>query len=91
MKKILFILCSLLVLVSCTTVFGNFKKEEVKTYYEQVYISNGDTLYDIAKRYKHENMVLNSYIEEIKTMNCIVGNDIYFGTEIIVPVHIYEL
>ena len=62
----------------------NFPKYEIincKTYE----IKSGDTLSEIAERFKPEHMKLSNYIAEIKFANGI-GGDISAGNKLLIPV-----
>lgn len=55
--------------------------------YEQVHISRGDTLWEIAKKYKPKNKSINKYVSYIKEFNHMKSNDIYAGDTLIIPVY----
>ena len=62
-------------------------------YYKSITISNGETLWSIAK----ENMddvhyaSINDYIKEVKQVNSLKSDSISYGANIIVPYYSYEL
>ena len=62
-------------------------------YYKSITISNGETLWSIAK----ENMdgehyaSVNDYIKELKQVNSLKSDTISYGANIIVPYYSYEL
>ncbi len=62
-------------------------------YYKSITISNGETLWSIAK----ENMddehyaSVNDYIKELKQVNSLKSDSISYGANIIVPYYSYEL
>ena len=62
-------------------------------YYKSITISNGETLWSIAK----ENMddehyaSVNDYIKELKKVNSLKSDTISYGANIIVPYYSYEL
>ena len=62
-------------------------------YYKSITISNGETLWSIAK----ENMdaehyaSVNDYIKEVKQVNSLSSDSINYGANIIVPYYSYEL
>lgn len=59
---------------------------EPYTYYEVVKIQPGDTLWEIASRYKDERTDIRQYIKTIQDFNQMTSDFIQAGHHIIVPV-----
>ena len=58
---------------------------ELNKYYTSITVESGDTLWDIAKEYrKSETSDINSYIDEIKSINNLVTDDITAGQNLII-------
>ena len=54
-------------------------------YYTSITVESGDTLWDIAKEYrKSETSDINSYIDEIKSINNLVTDEITAGQNLII-------
>ena len=67
--------------------FGSFDAEgSSKTIYKTITVSYGDTLWDIASRYKPEDKEIRNYIYEICDYNDISAGGIYEGQELTIPV-----
>ncbi|MCM1235720.1 MAG: LysM peptidoglycan-binding domain-containing protein [Ruminococcus flavefaciens] len=75
---------------------SNAKDDSSQTtskYYKSITISNGETLWSIAKDYmdvEHYASV-NDYIKEVKKLNSLTSDSISYGANIIVPYYSYEL
>ena len=58
---------------------------ELNKYYTSITVESGDTLWDIACEYKKsETSDINSYIDEIKSINNLVTDDITAGQDLII-------
>ncbi|NLM13339.1 MAG: LysM peptidoglycan-binding domain-containing protein [Epulopiscium sp.] len=55
--------------------------------YEEVHIKKGDTLWDIAKKYKPSHQNLKQYVCTIKEFNHMKSDRLYAGEKIIIPVY----
>lgn len=62
-------------------------------YYKSVTISNGDSLWSIAREYMDDEHYssANDYIKEVKHLNSLKSDYISYGESIIVPYYSYEL
>ena len=60
-------------------------------YFTEVRVSNGMTLWDIANRYiSSEYESVDDYIEEVKEINSIYTDEIYYGPSLMVPYYSVE-
>ena len=86
MTLCLIVTCS----ISLSTINASAKDDSVKPsykYYKSVYIENNDTLWSIAEQYmddEHYNST-GDYINEVKQLNSLSGDDIHYGEYLIVP------
>lgn len=61
-------------------------------YFTEVRVSKGMTLWDIANRYiSSEYESVDDYIKEVKEINSIYTNEIYYGQSLMVPYYSTEL
>ena len=61
-------------------------------YFTEVRVSNGMTLWDIAQEYiSPEYTSVNDYIREVKEVNSIYTDEIYYGQSLMVPYYSDEL
>ena len=79
----------IIVILLATLLVGAFKGPEKASVYEQYVVQSGDTLWDIAVENTPENRDCRDTISEIKEVNGI-GNEIYAGQVIVVPVYAEE-
>lgn len=86
-KKILLVL---VILVVSVLLIGWIKGPSKAERYEPYVIRSGDTLWDIAVEFTPEDRDCRDTIDEIKEVNGI-GNDIYTGQVIVVPIYEEEL
>lgn len=63
------------------------KEEKEPTSYESVLVSNGDSLWSIAKDYNTCDISTNEFIDEIKEINGISGDSINSDNYILVPIY----
>lgn len=83
-KSILFIVFVTIFVVIINKHSNNYTAFQVIT--TRAYtVKTGDTLSEIAEKYKPKDMKLSNYIEEIKYKNNI-GNDIIQGKKLIIPI-----
>ncbi|MCI5649099.1 MAG: LysM peptidoglycan-binding domain-containing protein [Fusicatenibacter sp.] len=60
-------------------------------YYTSIRVEHGDTLWDIAKEYRTEEYnSIQSYIEEVKTMNHLTSDKITDGMYLSIPYYSTE-
>lgn len=60
-------------------------------YYTSVYVERGDSLWSIAEKYiTKEYKNIDMYINEVKSMNDIKGNDLQHGSYICIPYYSSE-
>ena len=58
---------------------------ELNKYYTSITVESGDTLWDIAREYKKsETSDINSYIDEIKSINNLTSDNITAGQNLII-------
>lgn len=82
MKKFVSICFILLVVACCSVLQGCESKYDGEIIY---IVEKGDTLWNVAERYKPDGLNMNKYIHELRKINGI-GADIYPGQVITVPV-----
>jgi nucleoid-associated protein YgaU len=86
MKGIKKLLLVLVMVVVAMLLLGWIKGPSKAERYESYIIQSGDTLWDIAVEFTPNNRDCRDTIDEIKEVNGI-GNDIYTGQVICVPVY----
>ena len=70
MRKLVFIALIFITSVCIVTnVFGRGDKKETYTYYEEVNILNGESYWDIAKKYQSDGMDKKEYANYIMEFN----------------------
>ena len=84
-KNIFLLLTSALILCLGTFAMGAQKGKETKTYYESVEIQKGDTIWNIAEKYKTEGQKTEQMVDAIRTVNGLKTANIRTGENIIVP------
>ncbi len=90
MRKLVFIfLTFLLVVGAVNSAFGKSEKKDIKTYYEEVCVSAGESYWDIAGRYSYDGMTKAEYVKYIQEFNNAANDNILAGQKIIVPVMKY--
>lgn len=61
-------------------------------YYTSITVDCNETLWDIANEYMTEEYAsVNDYIREVQEINSIVGTEIYYGEDLLVPYYSVEL
>ncbi|NLK96978.1 cell division suppressor protein YneA [Defluviitalea saccharophila] len=55
--------------------------------YEEVHIQKGDTLWEIAKKYKPNHQNIKQYVSSIKEFNHMKSDKLYAGEKIIIPIY----
>lgn len=78
------------VAVSMNSFLSNAKEESSPVsykYFKSITIENGDTLWSIAQEYMDNDHYDNvhDYINEVKKMNALSGDDITYGQYLIIP------
>ena len=87
MKKFLLILLTILmILCVAKMVMGNTGRPAEGEYYESVEIQQGDTIWEIAERYKPNDRKTAEYVKEIMEFNKTDSPNIKSGHHIIIPV-----
>ena len=86
MTLCLIVTCS----ISLSTINASAKDDSVKPaykYYKSVYIENNDTLWSIAEQYMDDEHYSSTgaYINEVRQLNSLSGDDIHYGEYLIVP------
>lgn len=89
-KRIVILICILLAVLALIMLFNVTSSAKntyhYDTYYSNVYIDNGDTLWNIAKNnYSVEYGDFNNYIEEIRTLNHLTNDNIHAGGYLVIP------
>ena len=77
----------LIILIGCSTVLNVFAggKEDRLALGGKLVVSQGDTLWNIAVKYKPDDMDTRDYIEEIKAYNELVSSSIQVGQVLTLP------
>lgn len=68
-----------------TMALGAQREQSQEVYYEAVFIHSGDTLWQIAKKYKADNEKVEHMISEIMKINGMRSENILSGESLIVP------
>lgn len=91
-------LCTLLISIgAAASVFGNLKvnaddTKQLYKYYTDVRVERGDTLYDIAAANMSEGYdSIQDYLKEVRVINSVYTDDIYYGQTLVVPYYSEEL
>ncbi len=84
--KVFFLLTFSLIICLGTITLGAQKGKEHVVYYENITIHSGDTLWEIAKKYKPEGEKIEHMICEIMEVNGMRSENIMSGDCLIVPV-----
>lgn len=92
-KNILLFTLTLCLAITCLSVSGfrsNAKNHSGKLspkYYKSIIVSKDDTLWSIAKEYMDQEYYdsINDYIMEVRNMNSLSDDDIYYGEYLIIP------
>lgn len=85
-KKTLLPLTLALIVSLTSLVLAGQKEKEQKIYYQCVEIHKGDTIWDIAERYKKDTEETEHMIDRILYCNNMKTANIRFGEKIIVPI-----
>ena len=87
MKRIIFIIVMIILIIGTgNVVFGEAEKRDVCTYYEEVYVTTGDTYWTIANKYSADNMSTKEYAEFIMDFNNAKNDNLKAGQKIIIPI-----
>lgn len=86
MPKLVLCLAMLFVISLGTIVFGGQTIPKEKVYYQSVMVHQGDTLWDIAKKYKSEAETTEHMIDKIQECNQMRSTNIKAGVRILIPV-----
>lgn len=86
MRKLL--LVCLILAAFCSGLFGGMmlnvhaeEKEESRLFFTSIQIQQGDSLWDIAEKYAEgSGYTVSEYVEEMKRMNGLRGDDIHAGS-----------
>lgn len=86
MKKYFFALVMIVMVMSCffgkTFVMANEEDDTAvyKRYYTTREVKKGDTLWSIAEQYRaHSGMSVREYVNEVKTINGMISDEIHAG------------
>lgn len=86
MQKWVFCFAVLFVLSVGTIVFGGQTVQKEEIYYQSVMVHSGDTLWDIAKKYKNETETTEHMIDKIMECNQMRSANIKAGFRILIPI-----
>ena len=93
-KNFLLVFMTLCLIVTCSislnTINASAIDDSVKPaykYYKSIYIENRDTLWSIATQYMDDEHYSSTgdYINEVKQLNSLSGDEIHYGEYLIVP------
>lgn len=84
-KTLLPLTLALILSLGSLALAGQHEKEH-RIYYESVEIHRGDTLWDIAEKYKADTEEVEHMIDKILYCNNMKTTNIRFGEKIIVPI-----
>ena len=89
-KRIAIILCVLVAILALIMLFNVTSSAKntynYDTYYSNIQINAGDTLWDIAKdNYNVEYGDFDDYIDEIRSLNHITNDKIHAGGYLVIP------
>ena len=89
-KRIAILICVLIAVLALIMLFNVTSSAKntynYDTYYTNVLIDNGDTLWDIAKdNYSVEYGDFNDYIDEIRSLNHLSSDKIHAGGYLVIP------
>lgn len=85
MKRICVLVAVILWLISIGTIAMAAQAKKT-IYYESVRVSYGDTLWDIAKKYKEEKENTEHMVRKIKELNGMITDNICSGERILIPI-----
>lgn len=86
-RKNMFVILTLaLILGLGTLAMGGEKKDSTEVYYECVQVQKGDTLWEIAEKYKIQDANIEYMVEQIMEVNGMKNTNIRAGESIIVPI-----
>ena len=85
-KNMFVILTMALILGLGTLAMGGEKGMDTKVYYECVQVQKGDTLWEIAEKYKIQDANTEHMIEQIMEVNGMKNTNVRAGESIIVPI-----
>lgn len=89
-------ICLVLIIVCASNDFsirsGATEEPGTYKYFTEVRVTNGMTLWDIARKYiSAEYESVDDYIKEVKEINSIYTDEIYYGQSLMVPYYSSEL
>ncbi len=89
---VLLISCFSVCFFSLKTKAQSEKEEVAYKYYKSIVVKSGDTIWDYAKEYAHEDYYdsYDSYIKEVIRINGISDDSIQSGQYLIIPYYSYE-
>lgn len=85
-EKIFLLLTLMLTICLGTLVLGAQREGGTEAYYECVTIHSGDTLWEIAKKYKSDDQKIEQMICDIMKINGMRSENIRSGEGLIVPI-----
>lgn len=79
----------IILVIGVSSLFGiNISRGGIKSNYEEVIISSGDTLWNIAKEYASKDSDIREVVFKMQELNSITSSDIVPGTTIKIPTNI---
>ena len=68
------------------------KPAESHKYYKEIKVASGDTLWDIAvENMTEEYRTVQEYIREVRKLNELYGDSIYYGQRLMIPYYSAEV
>lgn len=87
MKKNMVYIIILFSIISLLSGFSGFKKYNNIVEYETVNVTQGDTLWNIAREYISEKEDIRDYIYMIRKVNNLESANIHPGDQLLIPVY----
>lgn len=87
-KKIFLVLTVAMIICLGTLAMAAQSEKKSEVYYESVSIHQGDTLWNIAQKYKSKEQKTEHMIYEIMQINGMCSENIRSGDSIIVPIKV---
>lgn len=93
-KNFIILVMTVCLITTCSVVLSGFRSnakddttQAAYKYYKSIVISDQDTLWTIAEEYmdaEHYDSI-NDYINEVKNMNSLTDDNIYYGEHLVIP------
>lgn len=93
-KNFLICVMTICLIITCSVSLSGFrsnaKDDSTETsykYYKSITVGSNDTLWSIAAEYMDEEHYdsMNDYMNEVKNMNSMTDDEIYYGEHLIIP------